>query len=270
MLRYRFLLLCLGLLFVQCKEKPPEILVDLTKTEKDFFSTPQDIAGLYGTLQPLAQDQGISIARFKAEPHQKTRYYEECPVSMELEGDYPGLATLLLSISKRTPLLIIGKTDLRGAVSARPGHTVKASLSFSAFLPAKPAKSEDPSAGPNAVREVRERRFNAVRSLNEVQSSLPTELWITGIQIDGAEVQVHGSSKQEKAIPGFIAGLKDSKQLASVELKDIRSPAGRNTAARITTFSIVCGLQKSALTDFAYTKDRPRNIFVSQPSGYMY
>lgn len=270
MRRNRIFLFCLILLFVQCKEKSPEIRIDLAKTEKDFFLTPQDIAGLYGTLQPLAQDQGISIARFKAEPHRKTRYYEECPVSMELEGDYPGLATLLLTISKRTPVLIIGKTDLRGAPA---GHTVKTSLTFSAFLPTKPASSEgsgDPSAGPKAVREVRERRFNIVRSLNEIQSSLPPELWITGVQIDGTNIQVRGCSRQEKAIPGFMARLKDSKQLASVELRDIRTPATRIASARVTTFSIVCDLQKSMLTDFAYSNDRPRNIFASQPSGYMY
>ena len=254
----------IAILFVQCGGEKPAAkgpVEDLAKTEKDFFSTEQDVSGLYGSLQDDAGTQSIAVARFKAEPHRKSKYCDECPVSMDLDGDFAGLSNVILWMSKRTPVLIIEEATLKGNTNPIPGHSVKAALQFSVFLAVKPSPSEEgkPHAGHDVIEALHQDRYNVARALNEMQSALTPELWLTESHITEDRVQIKGATRDETSISGYIKNLKASKELASVEVVEIKMAPAKSK--KTTTFTLDCRL-KASEGDYTPQGEHARDPFV--------
>jgi len=88
----------------------------------------------------------------------------------------------------------------------------------------------------HAIELLRSQRTIPVHIMVEVSRALPDYLWITGLSLQGEQLQIEGASLQEQAIPTFMKNLDASEFIGTCSLIETRQALGQQQAA--TTFKI--------------------------------
>ena len=90
----------------------------------------------------------------------------------------------------------------------------------------------------DAIQELTKSQTRLIVMLDSLASTVPRDLWLTGLEERGATIRVTGSSFTTTAVADFMANLRSSGRFKEIDIVNSRQDLSRNP--RVVNFEITC------------------------------
>ncbi|NUQ64256.1 MAG: type 4a pilus biogenesis protein PilO [Pirellulales bacterium] len=116
---------------IQATEKELEDTVRFNRAWQEASPTPQALSGLFGRMNQLAKDAGVSMTRFDPEPVELMQRIRRVPVLLGCTGTFPQVCELLQKFEHLPQAIWIHGLQLE--VDGKNSKTVKVEVALSVF-----------------------------------------------------------------------------------------------------------------------------------------
>lgn len=164
---------------------------------EDIFYMRQETANILRQIQALAYDSRLDVLRFAPDKEIKRDFYAECPISIQVSGNYQHLGTFLSKVNQSAKLITVHDLSIVARDKQTKLSTIVAGFIIKAYIL---NDSIDPSAASNADLIAAEARLRTDKLRYERMDKLFKAQLISKDELETAKAQYHISSAQTNAI----------------------------------------------------------------------